>query len=96
MAVNELIPTPLDNDSQYARFYHILIPDPLDNDSQYARFYHLDIATLDDTELLDELYALRPILWGLAPDNWLRERVKLIQTELAKRKYDRQQQGVKR
>jgi hypothetical protein len=65
----------------------VLIPDPLSSDQQYLRFYHLDLATLSDTELTDELYALRPLLWGLDSNHWLRERVKVLEAELAKRRY---------
>ena len=65
-----------------------LIPDPLSDDRQYARFYHLDIEEIGDTELIDELYALRPLLWGLDSDHWFRERVKMLEHELAKRRGD--------
>ena len=65
----------------------VLIPDPLSGDRQYARFYHLDIEGLEDTALTDELYALRPLLWGLPGEPWLRERVKMLEAELAKRRY---------
>ena len=64
-----------------------LIPDHLSSDQQYERFYHFDIEGLADTELTDELYALRPLLWGLSPDHWLRERVKMLEAELTKRRY---------
>ena len=63
-----------------------LIPDPLVSDRQYERFYHLDVPELDDTELTDELHALRPLLWGLDPQHWLRERVQMLEKELAKRR----------
>ena len=66
----------------------ILIPDPLSSDQQYTRFYHLDLPELEDTELTDELYALRPLLWGLPAEHWLRERVKMLEHELAKRRGD--------
>lgn len=65
----------------------VLIPDPLSSNREYARFYHLDIERLEDTELTDELHALRPLLWGLSPEHWLRERVKMLEAELAKRRY---------
>lgn len=64
------------------------LPDPLSNDQQFARFYHLDVPELEDIELTDELYALRPLLWGLLPEHWLRERVKALEAELAKRRGD--------
>jgi len=63
----------------------VLIPDPLSSDQQYARFYHLDIPSLEDGELTDELYALRPLLWGLQGDHWLRERVAKLGAEVIKR-----------
>lgn len=63
----------------------ILIPDPLRSSGQYDRFYYLDIPELDDISLTDELYALRPLLWGLPADHWLRERVSMLETELRKR-----------
>ena len=65
-----------------------LIPDPLSSDQQYTRFYHLDLAELEDTELTDELHALRPLLWGLTAEHWLRERVKAIESEISKRRGD--------
>ncbi len=63
-----------------------LIPDPVASDRQYNRFYHFDIEGLEDTELIDELYALRPLLWGRSPNHWLRERVRMLETELIKRR----------
>lgn len=65
---------------------NVLIPDPLDTDRQYARFYHLDLSELEDSELTDELHYLRPLLWGLDPQHWLRERVQMLEKELAKRR----------
>jgi hypothetical protein len=62
------------------------VPDFLESDTQYARFHHLDIPYLDSTQLVDELYALHPLLWGLQPDHWLRERVNVLKSELAKRR----------
>ena len=66
----------------------VLIPDPLASDQQYNRFYHLDICDMEDTEITDELYALRPLLWGLDSKNWLRERCQMLERELAKRRGD--------
>jgi hypothetical protein len=63
-----------------------LIPDPLISDRQCARFYHQDIPGMETGELLDELSALRPMLWGLPSDHWLRERVRMLKIELAKRR----------
>jgi len=65
-----------------------LVPNPLDSDSQYHRFHHIDIAALEDLELLDELWALRPLLWGSPPDHWLRERVNKLEGELQRRSVD--------
>ena len=64
----------------------IVIPDPLATDGQYRRFYHQDIADCEDSELLDELWALRPHLWGLPADHWLRERIAKLEVELIKRR----------
>ena len=65
-----------------------LVPDPLMSDRQYNRFYHLDLPELEDDELLDELWALRPHLWGLDAEHWLRERVMMLEQELSKRQRD--------
>jgi hypothetical protein len=62
-----------------------VVPDPLSSNKQYARFRHLDIDGLQDSELVDERYALRPLLWGLPSDHWLRERVAVLESELRKR-----------
>jgi len=62
-----------------------LVPNPLISDRQYHCFHHLDICELGDMELTDELYALRPLLWGLPEDHWLRERVHRLEGEIAKR-----------
>lgn len=63
-----------------------LVPDPLSSDRQYERYYHYDLAGMETGELLDELHALRPLLWGLPADHWLRERVKALEAEISKRK----------
>ena len=62
-----------------------LIPDPLADSGQYRRFYCLDIPSLDDTELEDELNYLRPQLWGLPEVQWARERVFLLKDEVVHR-----------
>ena len=62
----------------------VIIPDPLSSDRQYEWFCHFDIPSLEDTELVDELYALRPLLWRLPAEHWLRERVQMFEKELAK------------
>ena len=64
----------------------ILIPDPLFSDQQSKQFYHLDLSELEDTELKDELHYLRPLLWGLDSEHWLRERVKVLEAETSKRR----------
>ncbi|MBA7664169.1 hypothetical protein ES703_72224 [subsurface metagenome] len=61
------------------------MPDPLASDQHFTRFNHLDLPELEDIELTDELYALRPLLWGLPTDHWLRERVQKLEAELSKR-----------
>ena len=64
-----------------------LIPNPLENDSQYNRYYHYDISHTELSDLWDELHALRPLLWGLPQDDWLRQRLRELENEVAKRKY---------
>ncbi len=64
----------------------VLVPDPLQSDRQYARFYHLDLGGLETWELTEELNYLRPLLWGLDPQHWLRERLQMLEKELAKRR----------
>ena len=64
-----------------------LVPDPLVSDRQYERFYHLDLSGLETWELWDELNHLRPQVWGLPADHWLRERVQMLQKELGKRRW---------
>ncbi|MFC2017705.1 hypothetical protein ACFLTQ_00165 [Chloroflexota bacterium] len=63
-----------------------LVPDLNFSESQYRRFCHLDICQMEDTELGDEFYALRPLLWGLPSDHWLRERVAELKAEIMKRR----------
>jgi len=63
-----------------------LIPDPLSSDRQFERYYHYDLADMETGELLDELYVLRPMLWGLPSEHWLRERVKMLEAEMIKRR----------
>jgi len=63
-----------------------LVPSPLSSDHEYYRFHHIDLPDLDDTHLTDELYYLRPCLWGTPPDHWLRERVARLESELRKRR----------
>ncbi|MFW6105164.1 MAG: hypothetical protein ACOC7P_01120 [Chloroflexota bacterium] len=64
----------------------ILIPDPFASSQQFDRFHHLDLPGLDDSELIDELHALRPLLWGLPKDDWLRRRVMMLESEMKRRK----------
>ena len=66
---------------------NVLIPNPLASDSEFRRYHCLDIADLETGDMLDELYALRPLLWRLAQTEWLRERVKALEGGLASRKY---------
>lgn len=63
-----------------------LCPNPLYSDTQYLRYHHMDIENMDDQGLADEFYTLRSLLWGLPPSDWLRERVKMLGRELAKRR----------
>ena len=63
----------------------VLIPDPLQSDRQYARFCHLDLPDLENSEVQDELWALRPLLWGLTADHWLRGRILALEEELRRR-----------
>lgn len=65
----------------------IVTPDPLKSNGEYNRYHHFDIPNLDSEDLQDELNALRPLLWGLDKNHWLRERVRELQVELAKRRY---------
>jgi hypothetical protein len=73
-----------------------LIPNPFDSDSQYYRFHYIDIIALEDSELQDELWALRPHLWGLPANHWLRERVSRLEAELQKRKFNVGSEASKR
>ena len=66
----------------------VLIPDPLHNDEQYNRFYHFDIPYMETQELADELHYLRAHLWGLLADDWRRERVRVLESELKRRKVE--------
>jgi hypothetical protein len=62
------------------------VPNPCDSEAAWRRYHHYDIAELAVNDLLDELYALRPVLWGLPPGHWLRKRVKRLEVELAARR----------
>lgn len=64
----------------------VLIPNPLNTDMEYARLYHLDLPYLDDTQLVDEFNYIRAHLWQLPPGHWLRERVRMLESELKRRK----------
>jgi len=69
-----------------------LIPNPVETEEQYRRFYHQDIASLDDTDIIDEGRALGCLLWWKLPgDDWLRERVRMLEIELAKRRTGKRQ-----
>jgi len=73
-----------------------LIPDPFETAEEHLRYYHEDIPSLDDSDITDELHALRPLLWWKLPgDDWLRQRVRMLEIELAKRRIAKRQ-GVRR
>ena len=40
------------------------------------------------TMTIPSVAKVRPLLWGLPPEDWLRERVAKLEGELRKRKYD--------
>ena len=63
------------------------VPNPLNSDRQYARFSHHDLADSEGSELIEELWFIRPCLWGLPADAWLRERHQVLQGELRKRQW---------
>ena len=66
----------------------VVVPNPLESDNQYERYYHYDLPGADLSDLQDELYALRPMLWWKIDDTgWLRERVRQLEAEITKRKY---------
>lgn len=62
-----------------------LYADPLDTYEGYLRFHHMDLSDLGDSDLLDELSALRPLLWGLPANDWLRERAQVLRAETDRR-----------
>lgn len=64
-----------------------LIPDPLNTDTECDRFYHLDVPELDDSELTDEVNYIRALLWQVPANDWLRERVNVLENELSKRRW---------
>ncbi|MFC1968605.1 hypothetical protein ACFLVX_04380 [Chloroflexota bacterium] len=64
------------------------MPNQFLSDRQYHRFWHFDLPKLTDEELTDELYYLRPILWGLKNNHWLRVRVEMIEEEITWRQGD--------
>lgn len=65
----------------------IIKPNPLESDTQYYRYYHYDIPGAELSDLQDELWALRPLLWGLPKGDWIRQRVHELEAELARRPY---------
>jgi len=67
-----------------------LYANPLDSYEGYLRFHHLDVSALTDSELRDELYFLRPQLWGLPQEDWLRQRVQVLEAETYRRSRARQ------
>lgn len=64
-----------------------LTPNPLESDAQHERYYHLDIPYLELDQIREELYALRPLLWGLPEGDWIRERVRKLEAERTRRRY---------
>ena len=62
-----------------------LIPDPLISSQTYCRYYHLGLEAFEDGEIIDEINALRPFLWGEPPDSWLRQRVARLEAEIQRR-----------
>ncbi len=63
-----------------------LVPNPMDTDTSFYRFHNLDSDKLSENELADEYHALRPQLWGLSPNHWLRNRVAALESELQRRR----------
>lgn len=70
-----------------------LVPNFLDTDRQYDRYHHLDLPGVEDIDLTDELNCLRVFLWGLPRDHWLRQRVRALETEAARRATGRRPGG---
>jgi hypothetical protein len=71
-----------------------LIPDPMRSLQQYERFHHSDISDLSDSDLLEELWALRPFLWELPSDHWLRGRCLELERDLKRRHLQELQERV--
>lgn len=73
-----------------------LVPEPFESQEENDRYFHRDISNLGNADVIDELHALRPLLWWKLPsDDWLRERVRMLEIELAKRRGGKRQ-GVRR
>jgi len=70
-----------------------LYANPMDTYEGYLRFHHLDVADLTDSEVLEELYCLRPQLWGLPQDDWLRQRVQILESESHRRSRAKQERA---
>lgn len=64
-----------------------IVPNPLNTLTEFDRYYHYDLINAETGDLLDELYALRPLLWGLSKTDWIRQRVTEIEAEITRRKY---------
>ena len=64
-----------------------LIPNRLNSDVEFARFHNLDIPSLSDTEVTDELNYIEALLWVMEHP-WLRQRVALLRDELSRRKWN--------
>lgn len=61
------------------------VPDYLDNSDAFKRFYHEDIPFIETKALWEELYFLRPLLWGNEKP-WYGERVQRIEQEIRRRR----------
>ena len=61
------------------------VPDPLASSKEYARFYHLGLCELENSEIVEELDYLKPLLYGEPEDSWLRQRVARLEAEIQRR-----------
>ena len=65
-----------------------LIPVPWESDTQYDQYHFADIPDMALEELIDELNYRRAHLLGVPPDDWQRLRVKALEDDLARRKWN--------
>jgi hypothetical protein len=63
----------------------LAIPNPLFSDRQFDRFHNQDVEYLETREIAEELWSIRPYLYRLPDDHWLREREKALGAEMARR-----------